>query len=319
MRSVLVLAIALVVAAGALPASAQKAMDALVEQASRYVLDYEGSFWLLAMDEEQVQWIERPTNPGSNLSRNNPGGGMVAGGAQARRIIKSDYLLVQGGEGRGWTPFRDVLSVNGSELRHQDDRLVRMFRSGNVDSYDLAQNLQDESKKHDLGNVARTINIPMLGMMLLHPDVRERFSVKHDGSESLAGRLVERFAYRETARPTLIKTVRGRDLALTGRLWIEPATGVVVKTEMVAADPVVRAMITVTFRRDTELGFWVPEPDGGVLQGEPGARRHLHDVHVQHPSRLPGLGQELTAADARPRTAGQRRVVVRRGYHDRRA
>ena len=234
-------------------------MADLIERASRYVLDYEGSFWLLAMDEEQVQWIERPTNPGSNLTRSNPGGGMVGGGAISRRIIKSDYLLVQGGEGRGWTPFRDVFSVNGSELRHQDDRLVRLFRSGNLDSYDLAQKLQDDSKTHDLGNVARTINIPMLGMMLLHPDVRERFSVKHDGSESLAGRLVERFTYRETARPTLIKTVRGRDLALTGHLWIEPSSGVVVKTEMVAADPVVRAMITVTFRRDAELGLWVPE------------------------------------------------------------
>ena len=259
MRSVLVVAVALVVAAGPLPVSAQKAMADVLERASRYVLDYEGSFWLLAMDEEQLQWIERPTNPGSNLSRSNPGGGMVAGGPQARRIIKSDYLLVQGGEGRGWTPFRDVFSVNGSELRHQDDRLVRLFRSGNLDSYDLAQNLHDASKKHDLGNVARTINIPMLGMMLLHPDVSERFSVKHDGNESLAGRLVERFAYRETARPTLIKTVRGRDLALTGQLWIEPATGVVVKTEMVAADPMVRAMITVTFRRDAELALWVPE------------------------------------------------------------
>ena len=259
MRTVLVLATTLVVAAGGALVSAQKRMDALVEQASRYVLDYEGSFWLLALDEEQLQWIERPTNPGSNLSRTNPGGGMVAGGATARRIIKSDYLLVQGGEGRGWTPFRDVFSVNGKELRHQDDRMVRMFRSGNVDSYDLAQKLHDQSKAHDLGNVARTINIPMLGMMLLHPDVRERFSVKHDGSESIAGRLVERFNYRETARPTLIKTARGKDLALTGRMWLEPGSGVVVKTEMIAADPVVRAMVTVTFRHDGELAIWVPE------------------------------------------------------------
>jgi len=259
MRTVLVLATTLVVAAGGALVSAQKRMDALVEQASRYVLDYEGSFWLLALDEEQLQWIERPTNPGSNLSRTNPGGGMVAGGATARRIIKSDYLLVQGGEGRGWTPFRDVFSVNGKELRHQDDRMVRMFRSGNVDSYDLAQKLHDQSKSHDLGNVARTINIPMLGMMLLHPDVRERFSVKHDGSESIAGRLVERFNYRETARPTLIKTARGKDLALTGRMWIEPGSGVVVRTEMIAADPIVRAMVTVTFRHDGELAIWVPE------------------------------------------------------------
>ena len=99
----------------------------------------------------------------------------------------------------------------------------------------------------------------MLGMMLLHPRVQERFTFKHEGDESIAGRYVERLSYRETVRPTLIKTTRGKDLALTGRMWIEPTTGVIVKTEMTAADPVVRAMVTVTFRRDGELGLWVPE------------------------------------------------------------
>ena len=52
--------------------------------------------------------------------------------------------------------------------------------------------MHEESRKQDIGNVTRTINIPMLGMMLLHPQVRERFTFKHDGDESLAGRYVER-------------------------------------------------------------------------------------------------------------------------------
>ena len=60
-------------------------------------------------------------------------------------------------------------------------------------------------------------------------------------------------------RPTIIKTTRGKDLALTGRMWIEPTTGVVIKTEIIAADPVVRAQVTVTFRRDGALAIWVPE------------------------------------------------------------
>jgi hypothetical protein len=119
--------------------------------------------------------------------------------------------------------------------------------------------VHEASRKHYVGNVARTINIPMLGMMLLHPDVRERFAFKHEGDESIGGREVERIGYRETARPTLIKTTRGRDLALTGRMWIESSTGVIVKTEMIAADPVVRAQVSVTFRRDGELALWVPE------------------------------------------------------------
>ena len=241
------------------PLLAQPALGDLIDRASRYVQAYETSFFVLAMDEEYVQWLERPTNPGTNLSRSNPGGGMVAPHHDSRQIVKADYLLVQAGPGRGWLPFRDVLSVNGKEIAFAEDRLLRLFRAGAPDALDAATALHQASKKHDIGNVTRTINIPMLGMMLLHPSVRERFTFKHEGDESLQGRYVERISYRESARPTLIKTTRGKDLALTGRMWIEPSSGVVVKTETIAADPIVRAQVAVTFRRDAELGIWVPE------------------------------------------------------------
>ena len=72
-------------------------------------------------------------------------------------------------------------------------------------------------------------------------------------------RALRKTIYREAARPTLIKTTRGRDLALTGTIWIEPFSGAVVKADMTAADPVVRAQITVTFRRDEGIDLWVPE------------------------------------------------------------
>lgn len=248
-----------VVLARAAVVQAQPAMTDLIDRASRYVVDYESSFSILALDQETVQWLERPVNPGTNLSRTNPGGGMVAPRHDSRRVIKSDYVLVQAGPGRGWLPFRDVLTLNGTEIQFAEDRLMRLLRSGSPDAFESATRVHEQSRKHDLGNVTRTINIPMLGMMLLHPQVRERFTFKHDGDESVAGRYVERISYRETVRPTLIKTTRGKDLALTGRMWIEPTTGVVIKTEMIAADPIIRAQVTVTFRRDGQLALWVPE------------------------------------------------------------
>jgi hypothetical protein len=243
----------------AVSASTQPALGDLLERASRYVQAYESNFFVLAMDEEYVQWLERPTNPGTNLSRSNPGGGMVAPHHDSRQTVKADYLLIQAGAGRGWLPFRDVLRVNGKEVTFAEDRLLRLFKTGTPDAFDVATEVHEASRKHDIGNVKRTINIPMLGMMLLHPQVRERFTFRHEGDESLQGRYVERISYRESTRPTLVKTTRGKDLALTGRMWIEPTTGVVVKTEMIAADPIVRAQVTVTFRRDDELAMWVPQ------------------------------------------------------------
>ena len=231
----------------------------IIGSAMRYVMAYEQKFAMLAADETSVQELQRPPNPGDNLSRNNPGGGMRAGGAMSRLLIKSDFLLVQlGGDGEGWMPFRDAFEVKGAKVRDRDDRLLKLFQSNDKERFEKAARISDDTAKHNLGNVARTINIPTLAMMFLHPRVNERFEFTDEGEETIAGRVLRRAAYREAARPTLIKTTRGRDLALTGHIWIDPFTGTVVKTDLNAADPAVRCAITVTYRKDEALDFWVP-------------------------------------------------------------
>ena len=226
----------------------------------RYAMNYEQRFALLAADELYVQQLMRPPNPGDNLSRSNPGGGMRAGGQMNLQTIKSDYLLVQlGGDGEGFMPFRDTYEVKGRKLRERDDRLLKLFTSNDKSRFEKAAALSSDSAKHNLGNVARTINIPMLAMMFLHPRVNERFEFTDGGEETMAGRILRKVVYREAARPTLIKTTRGRDLALTGLMWVDPFSGTVVKTELNAADPAVRCQVIVTFRRDEALDLWVPD------------------------------------------------------------
>jgi len=232
----------------------------VLSSAMRYAMNYEQRFTLLAADEHYVQELQRPPNPGSNLSRSNPGGGMQAGGAIATQSIKSDFLLVQlGGDGEGWMPFRDAYEVKGRKLRERDDRLLRLFTSNDKQRFEKGAEFSTATHKFHLGNVARTINIPTLAMMFLHPRVNERFEFVDGGEENIGGRILRKAIYKEVARPTLIKTTRGRDLALTGILWIDPFSGTVVKSELNAADPIVRCQVTVTFRRDETLDQWVPE------------------------------------------------------------
>ena len=232
----------------------------ILSSAMRYTMNYEQRFMLLAADEHYVQELQRPPNPGSNLSRSNPGGGMQAGGPVNQQIIKSDFLLVQlGGDGEGWMPFRDAYEVKGRKLRDRNDRLLKLFTSNDKERFEKAARYSDDTNKHNLGNVARTINIPTLAMMFLHPRVNERFEFTDGGEENVDGRIVRKAIYREVARPTLIKTSRGRDLALTGLLWIDPLTGTVIKSELNAADPIVRCQVVVNFRRDEGLDLWVPE------------------------------------------------------------
>jgi hypothetical protein len=232
----------------------------VLSSAMRYTMNYEQRFAVLAAEELYQQELQRPPNPGSNLSRTNPGGGMQGGGPVSTQTIKSDFLLVQlGGDGEGWMPFRDAFEVKGRKLRERDDRLLKLFTSNHRDRFDKAAQLTTDSTKFNLGNVARTINIPTLAMMFLHPRVNERFEFTDGGEETINGRVLRKALYKEVARPTLIKTSRGRDLALTGMMWIDPFSGTVVKTELNAADPVVRCQVIVTFRREEALDLWVPD------------------------------------------------------------
>lgn len=232
----------------------------VLASAMRYAVSYEQKFVLLAADEHYVQELQRPPNPGTNLSRSNPGGGMQGGGPVNQQIIKSDFLLVQlGGDGEGWMPFRDAYESKGRKIRNRDGRLLKLFTSNDKDRFEKAAQMSNDAAKYNVGNVARTINIPLLAMMFLHPRVNERFEFTDGGEENIGGRILRKAVFKEAARPTLVKTSRGRDLPLTGVLWIDPFNGTVVKTEMNAADHQVRCQVIVSFRRDESLDLWVPE------------------------------------------------------------
>ena len=260
MLAVLIAAVSMTTATAQVGNQPGSGFHTVLSSAMRYVMSYEQQFSLLAAEEHYVQELQRPTNPGSNLTRSNPGGGMQAGGPVSRQTLRSDFLLVQlGGDGEGWMPFRDVFEVKGRKVRDRDDRLVKLFVNKDAKRFEKAASIMEQSTRLFVGNVARTINIPTLAMMFLHPRVNERFEFTDEGEETISGRVLRRAAYREAARPTLIRTTRGRDLALTGIIWIDPFNGTVVKTEMHAADPVVRCDITVTFRKDEQLEIWVPD------------------------------------------------------------
>jgi hypothetical protein len=235
-----------------------RALDDMLDRATRYVLAYEQSFSLLVAHEVYTQEIRRPSNPGTNLSRNNPGGGMLAGGPTKVQELRSDFLLVQLGEGAGWLQVRDPFEVNATKLRDRDEYLIGLFVSGHPARFEEADRVVEEAKKFNIGTVERSVNHPTLAMMFLHPRVRERFHFDDQGVDAVNLRSLVKLGYRETARPTLIKTTRGRDIGLTGTLWVDSATGTVVKTDLIVADPDVRAQVTVTFRNDEKLKIWVP-------------------------------------------------------------
>ena len=64
--------------------------------------------------------------------------------------------------------------------------------------------------------------------------------------------------FRETGRPTFVRTTNGRDLPVNGKLWVDDKTGTIRRTELDAVDTAVEAHIAVTYAEDAALGVWVP-------------------------------------------------------------
>jgi hypothetical protein len=222
------------------------AITDVLARAAKYVTEFEGRLAGVVAEEHYEQNVRSPVI------------GLRTPSRDQRRVLRSDFLIVRLIDGGGWMPFRDVFEVDGRPVRDREDRLAALFITPSTSSFAQAERIMKDSTRHNLGSVMRNINIPILALQLLHANVAPRIAFGPHREEVVAGVRTWRIDFRETERPTLVKTTKGRDLVLTGALWVDPASGVVMKTTLRAADTDVRADITVTYRHDPTLEMWVP-------------------------------------------------------------
>ncbi len=92
-------------------------------------------------------------------------------------------------------------------------------------------------------------------LWFLQPGSQHRFLFSKSGEETLGGARVWAIDYQESGRPTFIQTPAKADLPASGRVWVEPVSGRILRTVMKAS----MATITVTYGPRDELpGLWVP-------------------------------------------------------------
>jgi hypothetical protein len=101
------------------------------------------------------------------------------------------------------------------------------------------------------------VNLPVLALAILEPRGQPRFVFKRieKGGQASAQRGGGRedvwvIGYREVERQTMIRTTNFRDMPARGRFWIEPDSGEVLATELIAEDLSVRGVITVGYERE---------------------------------------------------------------------
>jgi len=173
----------------------------------------------------------------------------------SHRELKSDLLLVKPVGSDRWIQFRDVFEVDGKPVRDRSERLVKLFVEPSPSTAGQVQEIIKESFRYNIGNILRTINVPVFALLVLEPGRQGHFKFTRieDGGPSL-GREFDAPAgawtirYQEVGRETMISTTNGRDIPSHGRFWIDPHTGCVLMSELIAEDVALAGTIVVKYQ-----------------------------------------------------------------------
>ncbi len=208
------------------------------------------------------------------------------GGRQSRqfRELRSDLLLVKLPDEDHWLQFRDVFEVDRKPVRDRDQRLYKLFVTPTADARAQAETIQQESSRHNIGPVQRTINMPILAMLFFeaaqHHNIQVERLVANNSRrfEPLArAEHVWRLGFTETGTPTLVRGAGGKDIPSHGEIWVDSTTGRILQTEFTSEDsPLLVATIQVAY--GTAPGFTL------LLPAE---MRELYRVRVNE-SRIDG-------------------------------
>lgn len=260
------LAAAFLLAGGALiRAQETLSLQDVLEQAGRYVEDFQRQLSGIVAEEAYQQEV---TRLGSRI---------VNGSAITtlqRRRLKSDLLLMRPDAGINWVQFRDVFEVDGRPVRDRDERLTSLFFQPNTTTHQRVARIRRESARYNIGSVNRTMNIPVLPLGVLDRAAQPRFvfsvtgeaNQRRDRTRDLpasprfrASTEMWIIGFQEKRGPTLVRSEPdGADLFSRGRLWIEPGSGRVLMAEMIVENGPVHGQITVSYQSEPLVGFLVP-------------------------------------------------------------
>lgn len=250
----------------------------VLSRAGAYVTEFERRFSGLIAEEQYVQEVMRfGRGPGHLV---NP----------MRIELRSDLLLVRGEPAARWVQYRDVFEVDGAAVRDRRQRLTEVLTEGRASRDAQLRSILAESARYNIGDIERNINVPLLALQFLEPanQWRFRFTRAKERTPSVAAAMpspssafrvtVEMWAiqYEERETPTIIRSTTRRDVRSRGRFWIDPETGRVLMTELVAEDRDVRATIDVSYQSEPLVDMLVPiemrehykgRRDGSLIEG----------------------------------------------------
>ena len=175
------------------------------------------------------------------------------------RRLRSDVLVITD-EAAGWVGFRDVFEVDGRPVRDRDERLANLILKPHAEILRQAKRIAEESARFNVNvegiDVRRTVNMPMTALRFIRLQNQHRSTFKTEGVTTVNGVRAVVVRFDERAQPRIIAT--SDRAAAHGRVWIEPGSGQIVRSELGFETKGLATTITVTFAPEPKVGLWVP-------------------------------------------------------------
>ena len=213
--------------------------EQVLKAGATYIAQYEKAFSAVVSEEVYTQRLI----------------GEIARQTRDQRTLKSDLLLMDV-PGGGWVTYRDVFEVDGEKVRDRSDRLVSLILKAPPDAFAQIERINQESARFNLGPISRTLNTPALALMFLREERQERSRFRLARMTSVDGQRVAELEFTETATPRMVRTVD--DAPASGRFWLDPESGRVLRTELAMVSGGTRLRILVTYRHQERIGLLAP-------------------------------------------------------------
>jgi hypothetical protein len=235
-------------------------LPVVLSRAASYIEAYAGSFSGLVVEEAYVQDVQQVNRFGFRLSiRTGP----------VHRTLRSDLLLLRPSGSDAWMQFRDVFEVDGKPVRDRNDRLAKLFLEPSKSTAAQADKIIRESARYNIGDIERTINLPVLAMTVLDRRMQANFQFHVDDTPVDAKDLPKSpsfavpedalvVSFDETAVRTMIATPQGKNLRSHGRFWLEMPAAEVLMTELRVDDYSLGAAIHVAYQTRPGIKVRVP-------------------------------------------------------------
>lgn len=179
--------------------------------------------------------------------------------------------------------FRDAATVDGAKLRDPSvPRIVPLLAEPTQAKWEQAQTFAAAGQKYFASELIVLLDDPVLALHFIQAPNQGKFTYRLDGKKKMNGVETTALRFEETRgeRTKYVMGSRGNGY-VTGRRWIDPATGAVHQSELWLESTTESARVNITYAFHKDLNLWLPAkmganydmrpaPDNQINRGEGG-------------------------------------------------